>query len=132
MTIDVLLTDDSATTRAMLRKLLGMTDLPIGTIHEAGDGEQALELLEREPVDLMICDLNMPRLDGLELLRRLSDDGRLAALPVIVLSTEGSDQRVAQLREYGVRVYLRKPCTPEAMRDAIWAVTETMESGDDE
>lgn len=115
MAYNVLLVDDSETTRAIIAKTLRLAGVPVGTLLEAGNGEEALELLSHEWVDLVFADLNMPVMDGMELVSRMSQDGLLANIPVVVVSTEGSERRMSELKLLGIKAYVRKPFTPEKL-----------------
>jgi two-component system chemotaxis response regulator CheY len=119
MSLKILIVDDSETVRAVLCKALRLAELPIDACHEAGDGEQALALLEKEQVDLIFTDINMPVMNGLELIQRLSADGVLRSIPVIVVTTEASQQRVDYMKRSGVAAYVRKPFYPEQLRDIV-------------
>jgi two-component system, chemotaxis family, chemotaxis protein CheY len=118
MAMNVLLVDDSAVMRAMLAKALGMTGLPIGSVHQAANGADALELLARETVDLVLLDISMPVMRGDEMLGRLRALPGLAALPVIVVSSESSAQRVGEMRALGA-AFIHKPFSPEQLRTVV-------------
>ena len=122
MAFNVLIVDDSAVMRHMIIRTLAMARLPIGTVHQAGDGEQGLALLDREWVDLLLLDINMPVMNGEEMLRRVRASADTASLPVIVVSTEGSETRLAALIAMGAAI-VRKPFAPETLRDAIIRIT---------
>jgi two-component system chemotaxis response regulator CheY len=122
MPIDVLIVDDSGVMRAMIAKALEMAQLPLGTIHQAGNGVEALEVLDREPVDLAMVDINMPVMGGEELIERMQEIPKLAKVPVIVISTEASDTRISQLEDRGVK-FIHKPFTAEQIRDVVSVVT---------
>ncbi len=107
--LDVLIVDDSAAIRKILQRVLRQTDLPIGTIFEAGDGREALEALKLKGVDLILSDINMPNMDGLELLSHLKANEAWMKVPVIMVSTEGSQAKVLEAVEKGAVGYVRKP-----------------------
>jgi two-component system, chemotaxis family, chemotaxis protein CheY len=119
MAYNVLVVDDSATVRAMIRKTLTMSSLPLNEIYLAGNGREALALLAEHWMDLVLTDINMPEMDGMELVRRMSEDAVLRSIPVVVVSTEGSESRIEELRGHGIRGYLRKPFTPEAIKEIV-------------
>ncbi len=123
MPIDVLIVDDSAVMRAMIAKSLKMANLPLETIHQAGNGVEALEVLGRESVDLILVDINMPVMGGEELIENIRENTELAKLPIVVISTEASDTRIEQLEVRGVQ-FIHKPFTPEEIRDVVGKVTE--------
>lgn len=119
MSLNVLIVDDSETVRAVLGKALRLAELPIEQCHEAANGQEALDLLREKPVDLIFTDINMPVMTGLELIAQLSADGTLSAIPVIVVTTEASQQRVDYMKQSGVAAYVRKPFYPEQLRDTV-------------
>ena len=122
MALNVLVVDDSAVMRAMIIKSLRLCGLALEQIHEAGNGEEALQLLDQHWIDLVLLDINMPVMNGEEVLQCLRHNPETAELPVIVVSTEGSDMRIATLRQYGAE-FIHKPFTPEAMRTTIMSMT---------
>jgi two-component system chemotaxis response regulator CheY len=115
----VLLVDDSAVVRAMVRKAIGMTGLELERVLEAGDGVEALELIRKEPVDVVFTDLHMPRMTGLELVERLAEDPALRHVPIVMVSSDRDDARAEALRARGVRAWVTKPFRPEAFREAV-------------
>lgn len=115
----VLIVDDSATLRAMVRRTLALTGLDIGATYEAANGIEALARLGDHEVAVMLVDINMPLMNGMQLLRRMKDDPRICDVPVVVASTEGSDQRIAELQALGIAGYVRKPFQPEQLRDVL-------------
>ncbi len=122
MALNVLVVDDSAVMRAMVIKTLRLCRLPLGEIHQAANGAEALHLLDAHWIDLALIDINMPVMDGEELLARIRRHPELAQLPVIVVSTEGSETRIATLRQHGA-AFVHKPFTPEDLRATILAMT---------
>lgn len=119
MAFNILIVDDSATTRSMISRTLRMAEVPIRNLFEAGNGKEALQVLEDQWVDLVLADLNMPVMNGLELIDQMARDGLLQTIPVVIVSTEGSETRVEELKAKGVSDYVRKPFTPEVMRDVV-------------
>ena len=122
MTLNVLIVDDSAVMRAMIRRTLTLCGIPVGEVYEAGNGVEALAVLSEHWVDLALLDINMPVMDGEELLGRIRASDETRGLAVIVVSTESSDTRLARLRAFGVEI-VHKPFTPEQLRDTILLVT---------
>jgi two-component system chemotaxis response regulator CheY len=129
MALRILLVDDSKVTRMMITRTLAMAGLPVASLVEADNGQAALERMRAAPVDLVLADINMPVMGGVELITAMRADPHLAAIPVVVISTEGSTTRRAELHALGVRAYLRKPFTPESVRDTLRKV---LGGGDDE
>ncbi len=119
MAFTILVVDDSETMRAVIKKTLRIAGLPIFEYFEANNGKEALDILGDNWVDLVLSDLNMPVMGGAEMIEKMSKDGLLKTIPVIVISTEGSQSRVEKLMSKGISAYLRKPFTPELIRDVI-------------
>jgi len=117
--LNVLVVDDSAAIRKILVRVLAQTDLPIGQIHEAGDGMEALKKLESNSVGLVLADINMPNMDGLQLLNRLQASSEWKDVPVIMITTEGSPARVLEAVQLGAKGYVRKPFTVEQIKEKI-------------
>lgn len=118
MAISVLVVDDSSVMRAMILKTMRMTDLPLGTIHQAADGGEGLSVLKAHPVDLLIADINMPVMNGEEMINRIRKNPDWDRLAIIVISTEGSDTRIERLQDQGA-VFIHKPFSPETIRDTV-------------
>jgi two-component system chemotaxis response regulator CheY len=91
---------------------------------EAANGSEALEVLRKEWVDLILTDINMPVMNGEELMRRLERDEALRSIPVLVVSTDGTSQRIQQMMTLGARRYLAKPFTPEGLREELERLLE--------
>ena len=116
---NILLVDDSATIRAMVRRMLGMIELDIAHIYEASNGIEALAQLADHEVAMVLVDINMPIMNGVKLLTSMKKSERLQDIPVVVASTEGSQTRIEQLRTLGVTDYIRKPFRPEQLREVL-------------
>jgi two-component system chemotaxis response regulator CheY len=119
MPLNVLVVDDSAVMRNVIRKTLGLMDAPVMEIREACNGEEALDILDEAPVDLLFLDVNMPVMTGSELLERMKETSSLKDVPVILLTGEGKSYRVAKMTSLGVCGYLRKPFSPEEFRELV-------------
>ncbi len=119
MALNILIVDDSSTVRAVIVKTLGMAGVETGTLHEAADGAAALQSLEEHWIDLVLADLNMPGMGGMELVTRMKENDSLSDIPVLIVSTEGSKTRVEELRRQGIAGFLRKPFTPESLKSAV-------------
>src|SRR3954447_1508404 len=117
--LDVLIVDDSAAIRKILQRVLVQADLALGKVLEANDGAEALEKLKTETVHLVLSDINMPRMNGLELLAHLRADPKWKSLPVIMVTTEGSQNKVMQALELGANGYVRKPFTAEQIKTKL-------------
>jgi two-component system, chemotaxis family, chemotaxis protein CheY len=117
--LDVLVVDDSAAIRKILQRVLRQTEIPIGNIIEAGDGNEALEALKTQTVGLVLSDINMPNMDGLELLGHLKANEAWSKLPVIMVSTEGSQAKVLEAVEKGAAGYVRKPFNADQIKEKL-------------
>ena len=119
MSLNVLVVDDSAVMRSMIIRTLRMSGVPVDEIHEAADGVEGLEQLSQNWIDLALVDINMPVMNGVQLLIRMHADERIRDIPVIIASTEGSETRIRELMDKGARGYVRKPFHPEQIRDVL-------------
>ncbi len=124
MSYRILIVDDSRTTRKMVARSLKMSKLPISEVVEAENGEEGLAALEASEIDIVFSDLNMPVMTGFEMIDRIKESDKLSAIPLIVISTEGSAARIEHLKSQGVNGYIRKPFQPETMRDVVWDVVK--------
>lgn len=118
MSINVLIVDDSAVMRAMVLKTMRMSGLPLGEVHQAANGRDGLEALNAHWIDLVLLDINMPVMNGEEMIDRMMQDPQLKDTPKVVISTEGSQARIERLKRKGAR-FIHKPFTPELIRDKI-------------
>jgi two-component system chemotaxis response regulator CheY len=118
MALNILVVDDSKVMRAIIIKTLRLSQSELGEVYEAGDGQQALKVLDDHWIDLALVDINMPVMDGGEMIERLRQNPATADLPVIIVSTEGSETRKEVLLQKGVG-FVHKPFTPESLREAI-------------
>jgi two-component system chemotaxis response regulator CheY len=116
MSYRVLIADDSPAMRSFVRRVIELSGFDLAACFEAADGEEALGVLHREWVDAILTDINMPNVDGEELLRRLAADDLLRAIPAIVISTDATHNRIARLLSLGARGYVTKPFVPETLR----------------
>jgi two-component system chemotaxis response regulator CheY len=119
MAFNILLVDDSVTVRAVISKALTLAGVDINLLYQAGNGQEALTILEAEWVDLVLCDISMPVMDGEALVGRMVDNGMIKSIPVVIVSSAGSEPRIARLKALGVRDYIQKPFTPERIREVV-------------
>lgn len=117
--LDVLIVDDSAAIRKILQRVLRQTEIPIGTVYEAGDGVEALEALKKQTVGLILSDINMPNMDGLEFLTKVRAEQAWQSLPIVMVSTEGTHAKVLEAVERGASGYVRKPFTAEQIKEKL-------------
>jgi two-component system chemotaxis response regulator CheY len=127
MGINILIVDDSSVMRAMILKTLRMSGLSLGDVYGASNGVEGLETLSRQWTDLVILDINMPVMNGEDMMIRMKENSETRDIPVIVVSTEGSKTRIENLVKMGA-IFIRKPFTPEMIRDAIHQSLGTGES----
>ena len=124
MESDVLVVDDSAAIRKILQRVLRQTGMAIRTIHEAGDGQEALEVLGGQQVHLVLTDINMPRMDGLQLLGALKSSPVWREMPVVMITTEGGETKVAEAVKLGAAGYVRKPFTADQIKEKLAGILE--------
>ena len=118
----ILIVDDSAMMRKMVRRVFALVDLAIDEILEAGNGAEALELLQTHDIDVLLTDINMPVMTGTELLQAIANQERWAKLRRVIISTDGSASRRDEAAGLDVRWYLEKPFSPEVIRDVLTEV----------
>jgi two-component system chemotaxis response regulator CheY len=121
MDLNVLIVDDSAAIRKILVRVLAQTNLPIKEVHEASDGSEALKILEGNEVSLVLSDINMPNIDGIELLTRIKATAKWKDLSVVMITTEGSQAKVLEAVQLGAKGYVRKPFTAEQIKEKVLA-----------
>jgi two-component system chemotaxis response regulator CheY len=119
MSFSILIVDDSEIIREVLERTLNMTKISFANIFKASDGAQALSILKDQWVDLVFTDIHMPIVGGIELIQTMHASAELKDIPVVVISTEGSATRMDQLKSLDIKGYLRKPFTPESIRDIL-------------
>jgi len=124
MESDVLVVDDSAAIRKILQRVLRQTGMAINTIHEAGDGQEALDLLRARRVDLVLTDINMPKMDGMQLLAAIKGSADWSAVPVVMITTEGGETKVAEAVRLGASGYVRKPFTADQIKEKLTGILE--------
>jgi two-component system chemotaxis response regulator CheY len=123
MPLNVLVVDDSAVMRTMLTRTLRAIGLDLDIIVEAGNGADGLRVLQQRPIDLVLVDLNMPVMGGDEMLEHIRASAATRHLPVIVVTTERSETRVAAMRQLGAG-FISKPFSAEQIRECVLGVLE--------
>jgi len=118
-TIRALIVDDSAVMRKIVERSLRQAGIALAQVVEAGNGAEALGVLKESQVDLILCDINMPVMDGLEFVKQLSTVENAKGVPVVMITTEGSESHVVQALSCGARGYIRKPFTPEQIKEYV-------------
>ena len=124
MDSDILVVDDSAAIRKILTRVLRQTGMAIQTIHEAGDGQDALALMAQHRIDLVLSDINMPKMDGLQLLASLKASPQWRNIPVVMITTEGGETKVAEAVRLGAAGYVRKPFTADQIKEKLVGILE--------
>lgn len=119
MLLDVLIVDDSAAIRKILQRVLRQAEIPLGEVYEAADGLEALKILATQKVSFVLADINMPNMDGLQLLRKIKEEEQWKRLPVIMVTTEGGQAKVTAAAELGAAGYIRKPFTADQIRHTL-------------
>jgi two-component system, chemotaxis family, chemotaxis protein CheY len=122
MPLDVLIVDDSSAIRKILQRVLAQTDVAINRVLEAGDGNEGLELLKKEKINLVLSDINMPNMDGLQFLTAIRANDEWKDLPVLMITTEGSQAKVLEAAHLGASGYVRKPFTAEQIKEKLAAI----------
>ncbi len=117
--IRALIVDDSSVMRKIVERSLRQAGIGISQVFEAANGAEALGTLQENKVDLILCDINMPVMDGLEFVKQLSGIENAKNVPVVMITTEGSEGHVVQALSAGARGYIRKPFTPEQVKEHV-------------
>ncbi|RXS95711.1 response regulator [Silvibacterium dinghuense] len=117
--MNVLLIDDSMVIRKMLRRVLGECNLGVNEIHEAGDGSAALKVLEANTVQLILCDVNMPVMNGMEFLEEKQKNSAWKDIPVLMVTTEGGMENVMKAVQLGAKGYIHKPFTTDEVKQKL-------------
>jgi two-component system, chemotaxis family, chemotaxis protein CheY len=120
--IRALIVDDSSVMRKIVERSLRQAGIELEKIVEAGNGAEALAALSKEPVDLILCDINMPVMDGLEFVKQMHTIDSARGIPVVMITTEGSENHVVQALSAGARGYIRKPFTPDQVKEHVLPV----------
>jgi two-component system chemotaxis response regulator CheY len=120
--IRALIVDDSSVMRKIVERSLRQAGLDLSSVSQAGNGAEALGILDANPVDLILSDINMPVMDGLEFVRQLQTMEKLRGIPVVMITTEGSESNVVQALSLGAKGYIRKPFTPDQVKEHVLPV----------
>jgi two-component system chemotaxis response regulator CheY len=117
--IRALIVDDSSVMRKIVERSLRQAGLEISAVLEAGNGAEALAVLAESHVDLILCDINMPVMDGLEMVKQLKGVENAKGVPVVMITTEGSESHVVEALSAGARGYIRKPFTADQVKEHV-------------
>ena len=119
MALRALVIDDSPVMRQFICRSLSLSGLAFTACVEASNGKEALELLRSAQVDVILCDVNMPQMDGEQLLEHIQQDTLLRSIPILVVSSDATAPRVQRMLGLGAQGYLLKPFSPELLRSEI-------------
>lgn len=118
MTKNVLIVDDSATMRKIIMRGIRQAGIDNAEFQEAGDGVQGLEALDGATFDLILSDVNMPNMNGLDFVKELSSKLE-SPPPIVMITTEGSEEVINEAMTRGANGYLKKPFTPEKIQEVL-------------
>jgi two-component system chemotaxis response regulator CheY len=124
MAFDVLIVDDSPAMRSFIGRVLEISGIEVGARLEAGHGAEALEVLANNWVDVILTDINMPVMNGEEFLAEVSRRGAWGGIPILVISTDSTGARVERMLSLGAKGYVKKPFSPESLREELERVLE--------
>jgi two-component system chemotaxis response regulator CheY len=119
MPIRALIVDDSSVMRKIVERSLAQAGIEMSQVFQAGNGAEALAVLKENRVDLILCDINMPVMDGLEFIKHLPGVENAKNVPVVMITTEGSEAQVVQALSSGASGYIRKPFTAEQVKEQV-------------
>lgn len=125
MQISALIVDDSSVMRKIVERSLRQAGIELQVVFEAGNGSEALQVLAGQTVDLILSDINMPVMDGLEFVRQLQTVESAKNTPVVMITTEASESHVMQALSYGAKGYIRKPFTPDQVKEHVLPMLES-------
>jgi len=117
--ISALIVDDSSVMRKIVERALRQAGLALASVFEAASGVEGLDVLRSQRVDLILSDINMPNMDGLEFLRQLRAQNLAPNIPVVMITTEGSEDHVREAIVAGAQGYIRKPFTAEQVKERV-------------
>lgn len=124
MAFNVLIVDDSSSMRSVIKKTLVISGFDIGQIFEAGNGREALDVLDKQWADIILTDIHMPDMDGLSFLKELQKDEVVATTRVVVVTTDSREDRIEELKELGVNAWIKKPFRPEEIKKVLLDVLD--------
>jgi len=116
MAYNMLIVDDSFPMRSVIKKTIKASGYGTTTFFDAANGIEALKILEDEWMDIVVTDYNMPEMNGLELIKEMKKNDLYGSVPVLVITTEGSQKMVDEFMQSGASGYIKKPFTPESIR----------------
>lgn len=129
---NIVIADDSALARMFIRRCLEIAGLGDANFYEASDGNEAIQKMKEVTADLLVTDLTMPNMNGIELMRRITSSPRLSGTPVLVVTSAGNEEQRKELFELGVTQILSKPISPPMLVEAINAIVKSEASQEEE
>lgn len=115
----VMIVDDSRSMRAFVRRVMDLSGFEVGSCLNAANGAEALALLNQNRVDLILTDINMPEMNGEDLVRRIEEQDEFRSIPVVVVSTDATENRIHRMLDLGAKGYVVKPFSPEMLRNEL-------------
>lgn len=122
MAFNILVVDDSLPMRKVIKKTIKASGFAMAGYEEASDGKEALKILKDKWIDVVVTDYNMPNMNGMELIETMQKDTAMSAIPVIVITTEGSQGKVSEFASKGATGYIKKPFTPEEIKRKLYEI----------
>ena len=129
MAFNVLVVDDSSSMRAVIKRIVKISGFNVGVCWEAADGKEGMKVLSDQWVDLVLTDINMPNMNGLELVKTMKEDDLLRSIPVVMVTTEGSEERVQESMRLGAIGYIKKPFQPEDLKEVLGKIMGEKKDG---
>ena len=130
MSFNLLIVDDSNSMRAVIKKIVTISGFKMDKCLEANNGKEAMDLLSTNWIDIIISDINMPEVNGLELLDQLKKNDTLKEIPVIMITTEGSSERMQEAFKRGAKGFVKKPFLPDEIKKVLYDVIGVGENGE--
>lgn len=122
MSFNILIVDDSASMRSVIKKVVKVSGFDVGKFFEASDGVEALKVLQDDWVDLVLSDINMPNMNGLELIAKMAEDEIMKTIPAVMITTEGSEEKVKKSKMLGAAGYIKKPFMPKDIKTMLCSI----------
>ena len=119
MAFQLLIVDDSPAMREFIVRVISLSGFDVGGCRQAGNGQEALGVLRENWIDMIVTDINMPVMNGEQFVCCLREDEMLQSIPVLVVSTDGSEHRVKRMLSLGAKGYVTKPFSPEVLRNCM-------------
>ena len=119
MSIRALIVDDSSVMRKIVERCLRQAGMDLTQVLEASNGAEGLALVSENAFDLILSDINMPVMDGLEFVRQLKGMDNAKDVPIVMITTEGGEKSVLEALSLGAKGYIRKPFTPDQVREHV-------------